>query len=238
MALQLEVPITCARPGTYLGGSITIWPRPGTNLHVRAFSISLVGVSKTRIVTTNGPSEELHESSATFLNLEMNMRRELMVLGSGYVEHFYVVFPEDPACAQQLSLGVEMPQLLIKPNPQTLPPSGEFGSGNVTAYSLEASLRDESSRDTTKATTMISFSKTRAVEAPDLKVITMIQEKTLASQGSVHGPSSISLALDSPQIIIQWRTFPLVLSLSQKTGALSTLNHQKSYLNPALYSFS
>ena len=128
----------------------------------------------------------------------------------------------------------EMRLLRPKPEPQTLPPSGEFGSGNLIAYSLEASLIDENSQSEIKASTMLEFSKTRAVEAPDPQVITTVQEKILAGQDSILGSSNFELALDSPQIVIQEQPFPLTLRLlnehSRTISSPSTIVLLKSYL--------
>ena len=216
MALTMYVPITHAKPETHLAGSITLRPRPGTDFDVRTFTISLLGVSKTRIITGNGSSEEIHESTAIFLKIEKEIHRGPMVLESGHVCHFNFAFPEDPASTQPNSVDADLPHIRAKPKAQALPPSGEFGSGNLIAYSFEASLVDENSQSEIKASAMLEFSKTREVEVPDPQITTTVQEQLLASQDSIIGPSSFRLALDSPQIIIQEQSFPLMLRLSHE----------------------
>lgn len=216
MALKMYVPITHAKPETHLSGSITLRPHPGTDFDLRTLSVSLVGVSKTRIITGDGPSEEIHESSVVFLEIQKEIHRGPMVLGSGHVCQFNFIFPEDPASAQYNHVLADMPHIRAQPKPQALPPSGEFGSGNLIAYSFEASLIDENSQSEIRASSLLEFSKTREVDVPDPQIITIVQKKLLASQDSILGPSSFGLALDSPQVIIQEQPFPLMLSLSHE----------------------
>ncbi len=141
------------------------------------------------------------------------------MLESGHVSHFNFAFPEDigsgdTASEQDKAFKEEMDSLLGTPKAQALPPSGEFGSGNSITYSLEASLIEENYHHEIKASTTLEFSKTREFEAPDPQIITIVQEKLLASQDSTLAPLRFNLTLDSPQVIIQEQPFPLMLQLS------------------------
>ena len=216
MALQMYVPITHAKPESYIGGTMTIRPHPGSKIDLKIFTIRLVGISKTRIVSSHGSNEEVCESSTIFLDIEKEIHRGPMVLESDHVCQFSFLVPEDPASAQYDPFDAAVPWVREKPKPQKLPPSGQFGSGNHITYSLEASLIDESSRSEIKASTILKFSNTRAVETPDPRPVTTVQEKVLAGQGNINGLSSFELALDSPQVLIQEKVFPLILRPSEK----------------------
>ena len=111
--------------------------------------------------------------------------------------------------------GVDLaiPELSDKPPKQALPPSGEFGSGNMVAYSFEASLIDEYSDSEIKASKILQFSKTREVETPEPQIITIVQEKIIDRQDMILNLSSFKIALDIPKVIVQGQAFPLRLRL-------------------------
>lgn len=128
MALKMRVLITHAKPELCMGSTIALHTHPCTQPGVITLSISLIGVSKTRIITSNGSSEEINESSIEFLRIKKDIHKGPLMLEPGSVCWFNFRIPEDPASAQHDPLDVEMPWLRNKPSPQTLPPSSDFGS--------------------------------------------------------------------------------------------------------------
>ncbi len=58
MSLKMNISTTHAKPGTLLSGTITLRPDAGAVFDIQTFSISLLGISKTRIITDNGPSKK------------------------------------------------------------------------------------------------------------------------------------------------------------------------------------
>lgn len=67
MSLRVEVDRPHMIPGSYRTVVVTTEPEPepGKDFSTESFSVTLVGVSKTRVINGNVPGQEIHESSVT-----------------------------------------------------------------------------------------------------------------------------------------------------------------------------
>ena len=189
--------------GLYCNGCLVTYPGPGREFHSNPLRISLIGVSRTCIITGEGLEREVHQSCETFLNIQREPYGGPEVLEHGRATLFWIQVPHDPASKRS---GVfNPPWSYEEPKPQALPPSGEFGSGNTVTYSVEVLLVDENSRQHIKSSKPLTFSMTREIEAPDPEIITTISEQGLVSPGQ----STFKLALDGPRIIVPEQALPL-----------------------------
>ena len=96
------------------------------------------------------------------------------------------------------------------PEPKTLPPFGDLGNGNIIDYSLNVTIRDDSSGDDIFATLPLTFSCVRASEIPKADEQPMLQRQTLIDQGR---QMSVELAVDFPKSLVQEESFILTLRL-------------------------
>ncbi|MCJ1274237.1 hypothetical protein MMC21_002032 [Puttea exsequens] len=235
MALEIYLRKHNPIPGAHINGSITVRPPPGTDFDPSSFSISLVGISETRIITGKGATQEVHESSNTFLKLEEEIETQSKTLEWGHVCHFHIAIPEDPVSAR--STAPDMLWLMRRSQPQTLPPSWDFGSGNTIVYSLEASLFDEVLKREIKASRVLEFCKDRAIEVPDPQIANLIQEKPLAAQDNINSQSTLKLALECPQVFTQAQRFPLTLRLLNDHGRTKSSPPPEVLLKSCLVEF-
>ena len=193
-------------PDSFVNGTVTAEPEPGADFYVKMYSIRLIGESSVKSVKDNGLDEEVHESSLSSFHMEDKMYEHDFVLRRGRVSDFLFILPEDPTFEGQPNL-VWSDRL---PEKQALPPSGDFGQGNNIAYSLEISIEDEISCREITATAPLTFSPTRVMETPEVDMMTTMQVELVDLQQNM---TSIKLALDSPNIIVQESPFRLVLRL-------------------------
>ena len=96
------------------------------------------------------------------------------------------------------------------PEPKTLPSSGDLGNSNIIDYSLNVTIRDDSSGDDILATLPLTFSRVRASETPKADEQPMVQRQTLIDQGR---QMSVELAVDFPKSLVQEEAFTLTLRL-------------------------
>jgi len=215
MSLHMSVSELNAIPSSYRTVIVTTEPKPGTDFMAKSFTVTLLGVSKTRIITSDG---EVHESSATFLKIQKEVYYGPTLLEDGSPTYFFFQFPDDPVLRQHHPIDVNWYTNRDRPKPHALPPSGDYGPGNSIDYSFEAILVDGFTNSEIKATTKIEFSPTREAEVSDPQIFTTFSKNILANPDRYMNPSSLRLALDSPQVLIQDQDFPLRLRLLHKTA--------------------
>lgn len=218
MSLQIRVSTTQIKPEFRLNGDVFTDNPFAAGLDVDRLSIRLLGISETRAITGSESNIDNEQESSTFLDIEKDLRTPTHLQGNEWTHPFQIMVPEDPASAELAPLNSYFrndslidPLLSDRPKPQELPPSGEYGSGNHIVYSLEAVLITKRSRSELAASRLLNFAKTRAVEAPDSKTINTAQE---LRHNSIVGLPNTEVVLDSPQVVVQGRPFPLVLRLS------------------------
>ena len=216
MALHMRIPKTCAKPGAYINGTLTVRPDAGMDFDVEILTVTLLGLSETCITTGSGHDQLTEKSSDTFLKLEKTMEKAPLVLGSGCVRHFYLIFPDDPGFIQHDPKLADLPHVREKPKPQVLPPSGDFGSGNSIVYRVDASLVDKNSQREIKATTLLDFSPTRTVDVPDPQTVSIVRKQLFASEYGGECLEIYKLALDGPQTVVQEQPFPITLRLEDE----------------------
>lgn len=237
MSLRMRVSRPYAIPGSCCTVTIFSQPNPGIDFKAKSLIITLLGVSKTRIITGDGPNEETHESSATFLEISKQIYSGPMLLEDGHVSRFHFQFPDDPILTYYHPDDMDWFRDRDAPKPQSLPPSGDYGSGNTIVYSFDVCLVDEISDSEIKASTKVNFTPTREPEVSHPQSVTSVKEiELLAGPDSPLDASSLKLALASPQFIIQDQTFPLKLySLHEVQAAyLSSLHPPTILLKSAL----
>lgn len=230
MALKLHVFDTLAKPETYLDGTISFPTQPNTILDLGDLSVRLIGTSNTRVILGEGPNQERYESIHKFLELKEEVHRGPLGVGAGCVFHFFIRLPEDPASAQLAPQSTQLLRMLGKPEPQSLPPSGELGQGTVIAYKVEVVLEDKDLQQEIKAETMINFSTTRAIKTPDPETITLNKEISCDNIASTSQPPNIRITLETPRVVVQEEAFPLVLRFAHHRRSTNTMSSLGVYV--------
>ena len=214
MALQIHVRDKSLKQGDQLRGFVTLDPDAGSEYNLKTLLIRLLGVSKTRITTGKGINEKIHKNSVTFLELEKEYQTGPATLKSGHVSQFLIDTPEDPASARDRD-ELRTPHLMQKPKPQTLPPSTDFGFGNLIAYKVEAFAVTEDHQISIRSSAGVEYIQNRFVEVPDPQIITVLQEHRLYSRDDLIS-SRLEFAIDAPRIVALGQNFPLILRLLPK----------------------
>ncbi len=214
MALQLHVPKTSIGPDGWLQGSVILPPTNSDGeISPQVVVVSLLGISKTRVVIGNGTNQEVQESCITFLRIDTKLCNDMGRQSSG---RFQILLPQDPAFAQHDYSDLPDPRYPDRPGPQTLPPSGDFGSGNTITYTVEASLVGGGPMTQAKACKVLEFTKLRAFERSDPQILATDRFLYLKSISSAQRPVYLHFSLDSPQIVIQGQAFPVLLRRSSE----------------------
>ena len=248
MSLQIRLTPTYGFPGSVLNGYIISRPEPGMQFTKKSSTVTLLGISRTRVPCRGTAENAVHEGSVNFLKIRQILYEVPVisnVLQDGDRSHFRIRFPEDPTFKYIQANMTTWPQALHLPEAQTLPPTGEFGIGNTIEYSVKAGVIDETSGDEITASVPITFSLAREDIVPDPKLINIMQARLLTGRSQDLSSCSIRLALDGPTTIAQDHSFPLVLKLlnviedrqspratvSLRSGSIQLLQHTMAWNN-------
>lgn len=213
MSLELLMENTHAKPGLNRAGMIIIHAPNEKTITAKAFFVRLLGVSKTRISTSEDHIKKIHESSAVFLEIRKDLRTRPTVLEDGLRCQFQFRFPEDPTAKSRFPDMLDLNWTLELPQPQALPPSGNFGSGNTIAYKFEVILIDENSDRHIKADQDFTFSVTREVQLPNPKMIITVQKRPFDGRAGLAGSQHLNLALECAIEHVQGEPLSLWLKL-------------------------
>ena len=245
----MRLSATYGFPGSVLDGNIIARPENGMQLTTKSLRVTLLGRSRTRLPSCGAADNAVHEGCETFLKIGQILYEQVSlisnVLEDGQISHFCIRFPEDATFKHIQANTATWPRALNLPEAQTLPPTGEFGIGNTTEYSVEAGVTDETSRDEVIASIPIKFSLAREDVAPDPRLVRFVQTRLLTSRTQDSSSCGIRLALDGPTTIAQDHSFPLVLKLrnvidgphsptatvSIRSGFIQLLQHTMAWAN-------
>lgn len=213
MSLELLIDNTHAKPGFNRAGMIIIHAPNETTITAKAFFVRLLGISKTRISTSENYIEKIHESSAVFLEIRKDLGTGTRVLEDGQMCQFQFWFPEDPTAKSRFPDLLDLNWILELPQPQTLPPSGNFGSGNIIAYKFEIIIIEEDSDRHIKADQDLTFSVTRGIRLPDPKMISTVQKRPIHGRAELDDSQHLSLALECAVEFVQGEPVSLWLKV-------------------------
>lgn len=222
MSIEIQVNHAYAKPDLYVNGLIAAYPEDReVPFTFASLLVSLVGRSKTRV---DGPDGEIYEQDKKFFE----MSREVYPGGQGELSRgqqtpYSLHLPNDPSAPRPPEVDMVWTWNIDKPPPQVLPPSGEYGTGNVIYYEIQACMLDESRimREIRSNTLLVKLTQTRVEEDVDHKMTTLVQKQQIMGLEESEGVMSFDVALDIPQVVVQERPFPLLLRLRSHPSTIS-----------------
>ena len=218
MTLQIRLMSTHGFPSSLVEGYVISNPETKTDLIRNSLTVILSGTSKVQIPIPSPSNPPIQKNDTlAFLTLTQNPYSHLPPTAiSTFLEpndhsYFQLRFPEDASFTTIEANTATSPRVLDLPAPQSLPPSGDFGNGNIVEYAVDVSVLSEKTGERTTTRIPISFSPTREELEPDVNFIQVVQTAPLQT-----GPldnRTIRLSLDIPTTIVQSSTFPLIFRL-------------------------
>ena len=183
----------------------------GENCHVESFTATLKGVSKSRVTTQYGAQRQAHESEITFLEMVDQGHDQGRLLDHIYSASFQFRFPEDPVLRDHYPMVPPFDDV----EPQALPPSGKYGSGNSIEYYFETCLTtmDGTKRMVRKIKKNIDFTPTREPQAMDMPRATITKQVELMDAAGPTSQSQMIFDLEYPTVVAHREPFTLNLIL-------------------------
>ena len=183
----------------------------GDNCYVESLTATLKGVSKSRVSTQNGAQCQAHESETTFLEMVDQGHWQGRELDDLYLASFVFRFPEDPVLREHYPMVPPFDDV----EPQALPPSGTYGSGNSIEYYFETCLTavNGTKRMVRKIKKNVDFTPTRQPQAMDIPRSTITDHVDFMDAAGPTGQSQITFDLDYPTVVAQREPFDLSLIL-------------------------
>ena len=184
----------------------------GDSCYVESVTATLKGVSRSRVSTQNGAQRQAHESETTFLEMvDQGHFYHGRLLDDLYVATFDFRFPEDPVLREHYPMVPPFDDI----EPQALPPSGKYGSGNSIEYYFETCLTatDGTKRMVRRIKKNIEFTPTREPEAMDMPRSTITNHVDFMDAAGPMGQSQMIFDLEYPTVVAQREPFDLNLIL-------------------------
>lgn len=210
---------THAKPGFSRSATVIFHAVDEKPVPVKAFFARIVGTSKTQIATQDHDSQQRHVSSSVFWQRQINnlgWGRNPLPDGYRMEVEFQFPFPDDgsPACRYQRVF--EKAHMYKVSENCNLPPSGDFGQGNMIAYHMEFNLMVDDSDICMKAERSMTFSTVRTIVKADPTMITAIQSKPFCGQENSDDPRQIKLILKYASQVVQGESLLAWISLADE----------------------
>lgn len=200
-------------PGSFRGLGVRYASdlKHGENCSVESLTATLKGVSKSRVSTQDGAQSQAHESEIIFFETEDQAQHSDRLLDLLHCASFEFRFPEDPLYYEHYPLVPPFDDV----EPQLLPPSGNYGSGNSIEYFYEICLTagNDTKRMVRKIKKNIDFTPTRAPQALDMPLSTITNQIEFMDAAEPTRQFQMIFDLEYPTVVAQREPFTLNLIL-------------------------